>query len=159
MNHNNTLPPFSSSLLCLVSVIAQHIFLPVSCVCSVQSEIQWKEKLQTNLREVACSIFAQERELKTYFCLNLTLSVSRMLPKLPPRCSSPLKNHDFGCILHGMEASKKSRWSFWRYYISSERRPRYWWWAEMTIRNLNRSIWEPESNGSNVHCVSLGGHG
>ena len=60
MNHNNT--PLPSSLLpCLVSVIAQHIFLPVSCVCSVQSEIQWKEKLQTNLREVACSIFAQKR--------------------------------------------------------------------------------------------------
>ena len=83
MNHNNTPPP-PSSLPCLVSVIAQHIFLPVSCVCSVQSEIQWKEKLQTNLREVACSIFAQKRALKTYFCLNLTLSVSRTLPKLPP---------------------------------------------------------------------------
>ena len=147
MNHNNTtLPPAWSHS----SVVAQ----PYSFLCPVrpvQSEIQWKEKLQTNLREVACSIFAQKR---AYKLISVSISLIQCLEHFLnfPLCSSPLKNHDFDCIL-GMEASKKSRWSFWRYYISSERRPRYWWWARMTIRNLNRSFWE-RSNGGNVHCES-----
>ena len=60
MNHNNTpLPPCPMSHGLSAQLL--HNYIPSCVLRSVQSEIQWKEKLQTNLREVACSIFAQKR--------------------------------------------------------------------------------------------------
>ena len=148
MNHNNTLP--------LPGLTAQllHNHIP-SCVLCALCNQKFNERKSYKLiwgklhaaylhRNVLTNLFLSQSHSSFIQCLEHFLNF--------PLCSSPLKNHDFDCIL-GMEASKKSRWSFWRYYISSERRPRYRWWARMTIRNLNRSFWE-RSNGGNVHCES-----